>query len=752
MSFSVQKNLRQAEMHVKFKNYKKAKALYLEIIKKFPNNLKAIHALKIIDNLNINKSPAKLKNDQLEALTIHYNKQEFDIVTQKANKLLKIYPQEINIYNIKGASNAALHKFDEAIKCYKSILNIDTNSAIAYFNIAIMYDKKSCPEKSIDNYKKAIEKQPNYADAYNNLGTAYKKTGDVNNALEAYNKVVDLIPNHAFAHNNLGNIYLEQQLLGKAIESFKKAIFFNNRYTDAMNNLGRAYRRENRNTEAYQLFQKVISINPKHTNALVNIASLHEKKQDYKKSIPAYSKAHLSDPDNDVILAAKIYQQAYICDFDKIKNDIPKIKHAGTKRAQVRPLSLIPFDDDPERHKKRAEIYVKNTIIQNVDTDQTRPRSKPKRIRVGYVSSDFKNHPISHLIARVLEIHDRNCFELFGYSIETSRHDAMNRRIQKSFDTYSEFNRQSDKEIASIIKKDKIDILIDLNGHTKNARQGIFAYRPAKIQINFLGYPGTTGANYMDYIIADQVVIPNKSKFFYSENIIRLPYSYMPTDNTRKISNKIITRKEVGLPPKGIVFCCFNNSYKISSNEFDIWMRVLLKVGDSVLWLKVNNNLAKDNICNAAKVRGVDPSRIIFANNLPMDEHLARHILADIFLDTFNFNAHSTACDALWAGLPIITKIGQGFATRVASSLLTALDLEELITSSELEYENLILKLASKPKQIEIIKHKLGKNKISSPFFDTIKYTSILENAYVKIYENFFDGNKPVDLDILPIS
>ena len=750
MTFSVQKNIRQAEKYIKLKDYIKAETIYLDILSKFPKNAKALHAIKSLKALNKNKPARAYKNEKLQELNRHYNLFEFTVVIQKANELLKIYPNEVNIYIIQGASNAAINKFNEAINCYKKILEIDPNSTIANFNIAVMYDSLELPKDAIKSYKKAIKNKPDYADAYNNMGSAYKVLGNFDKALEAYNKVVSLMPNHAYAHNNMGNIFTSKQLPKKAIEAFKKAIFFDNKYADAMNNLGTAYKKEKRFSDAYEFWNKAISINPNHTKALVNIAFLHETNKDYKKSIPAYEKALLTDPENTTILASKIYQQAHICDFDKIKNDIPKIRNSGTKKEPVGPFTLVPFDDAPDRHQMRAEVFVKNTIFQNFKSDYKHPIKKSQRIRLGYVSSDFRDHPVSQLLARVIETHDRNNFEVIGYSIDP-RNDDMTYRMRKAFDVFKEFEFElEDEEITSIIQEDKIDILIDLNGHTKNSRPGIFAQKPAKLQINFLGYPATMGANFIDYIIADDVAIPKKYENFYNENIIRLPYSYMPTDNTRIISNKKITRKDHGLPTEGIVFCCFNNNYKISSNEFDIWMRILTKISGSVLWLKINNRLARENIYVAAETRGIDRTRIIFSDRLSMEEHLARHSLADIFLDTFNFNAHTTACDALWAGLPIVTKMGKSFSARVAASLLTAVGLAELITNSELDYEELILKLASNPQKLKKIKQRLSKNRLSEPLFDTNKYTTYLEKAYSQAYKNYSKGNIPININVRP--
>jgi predicted O-linked N-acetylglucosamine transferase (SPINDLY family) len=452
------------------------------------------------------------------------------------------------------------------------------------------------------------------------------------------------------------------------------------------------------------------------------------------------------------------FQQSFLCDIDTIKTYKTKIKKVGIKTNHIAPLSLMPFDDSPNRQRLRAEIYInrlypEKSIELNLKDYNTlkdiEPRVNTKKIRLGYVSADFNSHAVSYLISGLIETHNRDNFEVFGYSLNSKDTDEMNHRMRKAFDKYIECDDLSDKEVALRIKSEEIDILVDLNGHTLGSRTGIFAFRPSKIQINFLGFPGTMGASYIDYIISDYTVIPDKFKEFYNEKIIRLPHTYMPTDNKRIIADKLITRKEMGLPQKGIIFCCFNNSYKISHIEFDIWMRILSKIKDSILWLKIDNNdTARENLRNAALKRGVDPSRIIFAEYLSMDEHLARYALADIFLDTFNFNAHTTACDTLWAGTPIVTKLGKSFVSRVAGSLLTAIDIPELITNSELEYENLILKLASSPDNLKKIKQKLHENLSTKPLFDTKRYTHYLETAFIKAFTNHSSGNKPIDIDI----
>jgi predicted O-linked N-acetylglucosamine transferase (SPINDLY family) len=319
----------------------------------------------------------------------------------------------------------------------------------------------------------------------------------------------------------------------------------------------------------------------------------------------------------------------------------------------------------------------------------------------------------------------------------------MRQRLEKSFDSFVDVQSMSDRDIALLARRDNIDIAVDLNGYTTNARTGIFAYRAAPIQINYLGYPGTMGSNFMDYIVSDRFLIPVKNQKYFSEKQLYLPNTYLPTDDSRELSMKKVTRSKMGLPDDAFVFCCFNNNYKTSPNEFDIWMRLLNKVENSVLWLRQSNQFSHRNMKNEAQKRNVDPSRLVFADIIPMSEHLARHSLANLFLDTFNFNAHTTATDALWAGLPVVTKVGLGFAARVAGSLLNAVGLPELITETEKDYEALILELATNPKKLSEVKEKLANNRLTQPLFNTELYTKHLENGYQQAYQNYFDGNLP---------
>jgi predicted O-linked N-acetylglucosamine transferase (SPINDLY family) len=446
------------------------------------------------------------------------------------------------------------------------------------------------------------------------------------------------------------------------------------------------------------------------------------------------------DPYNSAARAQKLHQQSHVCDWPAIDADKSYFAELGVKGKAIPPLPMLSIEDAPDRHRLRSELYARERILQKPLPATVKPSKTPKRLRIGYFSTDFTEHPVAYLIVKVLEQHNRDSFEVFGYCLHNNnKKSELRSRLINSFDYFFETKGISDKEVALQAREDKIDIAIDLNGYTQNARPGIFAYRAAPIQINYLGYPGTLGAEFMDYIVADKYLIPPDTEKYFNEKKLYLPNTYMPTDDGREISTKEISRSEMGLPEDAFVFCCFNNNYKITSSEFDIWMRLLKKVDKSVLWLRQSNQFSHVNIKNEAKKRNIDPSRIVFAKRAPMDEHLARQKLADLFIDTFAFNAHTTTTEALWAGLPVITKTGKGFAARVAGSLLNAIGLPELITKTEQDYEALALELATHPNHLKQIKAKLDTNRLSKPLFNTKQYTNHLETAYKMAYDNYFN-------------
>ena len=370
------------------------------------------------------------------------------------------------------------------------------------------------------------------------------------------------------------------------------------------------------------------------------------------------------------------------------------------------------------------------------------------KIRIGYASGEFRDQATSHLIVGVLEQHDKSRFEIFGFDNGWNDASKIRRRIEASFIEIIDINRLSDEASAAVIRDRQIDILVNLNGYFGEERTGVFAERAAPLQVNYLGFPGTLGAAYMDYIIADQCLIPPGHEDFYEEKIVYLPECYQANDDKKKIAARMFSWAECELPQQGFVYCCFNNSYKITPEVFECWMRILKQVTGSVLWLIEDGASAVSNLRREASTRGVNPDRLVFAQRMPLSDHLARHRLADLFLDTLPYNAHTTASDALWAGLPVLTQIGGTFPGRVAASLLQAIGLPELITTTSEAYRQLAIELASNSQKLAAIKHKLAENRLAAPLFNTQLLTRHIEAAYTTMWDICQRGERPQSFSV----
>jgi len=459
-------------------------------------------------------------------------------------------------------------------------------------------------------------------------------------------------------------------------------------------------------------------------------------------------KAYKIDPTIKFLFGQLIFTKMQMCDWTNFQSQVDKLKENIYKNNKVSTcLTVLALIDSPEIQKKSAEIWTNYKY-------PTKPLLEPiiknnnLKIKLGYYSSDFHNHATSILINELFKLHDKSKFELIAFSYGPKIDDDMRKQLIKDFDIFNDVHNNTDEEIAIMSRQMNIDIAIDLKGITKNERMGIFSRRVAPIQVNYLGYPGTTGANYFEYIIADKILITTDTEKFYSEKIIYLPDSYQVNDRNRERGNQIVNKQEYGLPDNSFVFCCFNNSYKINPIIFDVWMKILKCIDGSVLWLLEDNQIAVFNLKNEAEKRGVSSERLIFAKRMNNLDHLKRHGAADLFLDTYPCNAHTTASDALWAGLPILTIKGESFASRVAASLLNAIKIPELITDSIENYEKLAIELAEDPTRLGHIKEKLDKNILSTPLFDSKLFTLNIEKAYLKIYSRYQNNLEPENIII----
>ena len=696
-------------------------------------------------NHKLQMASVKKANKYFNVGLAKHEDSKLDEAIEFYKKSIEQFPNFPKAYYNMSAALQIQGKLEDAIASYEKALSLDPDYTAAYINMGNVLKVQGKLDKAIASYEKALLTKPDYADAYFNIGNVLKVQGKLDKAIAAFDKALSLDPDCTEAYINMGNVLKVQGKLDKAIASYEKALLTKPDYADAYFNMGNVLKVQGKLDKAIASYEKALSLDPEHTDTYHNMGNVLTDQGKLDKAIASYEKALLTKPDHPAAQSQKMHLQAHICDWSTLLEDRSLISGLGLGALGkgVPPFAMLSLEDAPEHHRLRSENFAREKFPVVRDKGFIRPSDMPKRLKVGYFSADFHNHATMYLLARIFEQHQKEKFEIYAYSYGPDKQDDMRNRLIASVDVFHDVRKMNDMQIVELAKSEQLDIAIDLKGYTKDTRLAIFAHRLAPLQMSYLGYPGTLGANFIDYMIADRVVIPTDKRKYYSEQIIYLPNTYQPTDNTREICDAFTKREDAGLPSNGFVFCCFNNSYKISPREFDIWMRLLQKVEGSVLWLLKLNKWAEKNLKREAEARGVNAKRLIFAEELPQAEHLARQKLADLFIDTFNVNAHTTTSDALWAGLPVVTKSGQGFAARVAGSLLHAVGLPELITETEDKYEALALKLAKNPKLLAQIKTKLANNRLTQPLFDTEQYTRHLEAGYIMAYDRYLKGREP---------
>ena len=737
-----------------------AEKLALALTKEFPNHQfgwKVLGAVlkqtgRVGDSLTAAQKSVQLAPQDAEAHNNLGNTLNelgrLDEALASYNRAIALKPDFVEAHFSCGITLNELDRLDEALASYNQAIALKPDYAEAHLSLGITLNKLGKLSEALASYNQAITLRPDYAEAYNNMGNALKDNGKLEEAIEAYNKALSCKPDNAEAYYNMGNTLKDQGKPEEAIASYNKALLLKPDYADAFNNMGGALKDHDKLQEAIAAYQKALSLNPDYAEAHHNMGNALTDQGKLDEAIEAYNKALVIKADFEGARVSKLFQEAHICKWDGIAKDIERLPRLGTIKEYVAPFAMLALEDAPKRHRIRSEKYAAAKYPQKSMSTWAKPLQKPERLRIGYFSADFHDFPGMYLMAGLLEKHDRTKFEISAFSYGPDIDDQMRKRIVKAVDHFIDIRTADVNTVVDLARQQNIDIAVHRNGYTKNNRTELFASGLAPIQINYLGYPGTLGTDYIDYIVADPFVVPDDMRQHYSEQIMYLPNTYQPNDDKRTISDKVITRNDMGLPDRAFVFCCFNNNYKISLSEFDIWMRLLSKVEGSVLWLLKSNKWAEQNLKQQAEAMGVSAERIIFAERLPQAEHLARHRLADLFLDTFNYNAHTTASDALWAGLPVVTKAGQGFAARVAGSLLNAVGLPELVTTTEQDYEELVLRLATNPTKLAAVKETLAANRLTQPLFNTELYTKHLENGYQQAYQCYFDKKLPQTITV----
>jgi predicted O-linked N-acetylglucosamine transferase (SPINDLY family) len=563
-------------------------------------------------------------------------------------------------------------------------------------------------------------------------------------AAQAFAAVLQREPNLSPAHNGLGLALYSMGNQAAALERFEAAIRFDPFFASPHINRGMVLRDMGRTEAALASLEKACALQPTNANAHGNRGMVLTELQQPGAANACFERALQLDPKYPHVAGIRLLNKMYVCDWSGFDYELADLLDKVDRgEPATPPWPLLGLTDSPLPKRKVAEIWTATKAPENPALGPLRKYPRHDRIRLGYYSADYHRHATAYLIAELFERHDRGKFEVITFSFGADTGDDMQRRIAAGSTRYLDVRNRSDRDIASLSRDLEIDIAIDLKGFTLENRVGIFAHRAAPIQVNYLGYPGTMGAPYIDYIIADETVIPERARPFYTEKVVNLPGSYQVNDRKRKASDRAFTRAELGLPETGFVFCCFNNNFKITPAIFEIWVRILNAVPGSVLWLIQDNPTAAANLRRNAQAFGLDPKRLVFAARIVPDDHLARHALADLFLDTLPYNAHTTASDALWVGVPLVTCPGESFPARVAASLLNAVGLSELITPTLADYEAMAIALANDPARLQHLKQKLVRGRSTAPLFDTEAFTRNIEAAYQRMFEDLHTGQPP---------
>ena len=628
--------------------------------------------------------------------------------------------------------------FDGADLILKGLLQNDINSANTIFEIAINYAENGRVKDALEIFECLKISVKNEVQIPYNLGCLYITQGNYQSAYKNFYEALAISPNDIAALVNCASALHEINRFEEAISYFDIALSLESTYAQAWCNKGNTLRALKRFDDAIAHYDKALSLKPDDHDAWSNKGNaMHELKR-YYEAIAHYDKALTLKPDIDWASGDLLHTKMKICSWSGLAESLEDISKKVVANEKVtNPFALLALNDDIFLHKQSSEIYIQSRYPFNPVLEPIVKRPQSQKIRVGYFSADFKNHPVSLLTAELFELHDKNRFEITAFSFGVDDKSPMRLRLSQAFNSFIDVSDISDLGIAELSRNLQIDIAVDLGGHTQSSRTGIFSYRAAPIQIGYIGYLGTMGAEYYDYLLAGKTTIPDELQKFYSEKIVYLP-SYQVNDRKRTISERQYTRKELGLPETGFVFCCFNHNYKILPSTFDSWMRILNTVEGSILFLYADNERAKTNLIDEASLRGVDSARLVFGGRIPTEEYLARYRVCDLFLDTFPYNAGTTASDALWVGLPVLTLMGQSFASRMAASLLNAIGLPELITDTQEEYEALAIELGLNPKKLADAKLKLASNRLTTPLFDTPLFTRYLEAVYQKMMERYW--------------
>ena len=691
---------------------------------------------------------------------IQYHKSgQFQKAEYQYKRILGTDPNQPDALHLLGVMAYQTGNLDEAIHLIKKAVQNNPKNPFYYNALGAVFNAQGRHAEALSSYRSALQLDPDYVDAYYNMGNSLQKQGKLDQAVSSYQQALEIDSNHVDAWYNMGNALKNQGKPEQAIESYQQVIERNPGHSNAYNNIGHVFKILGKLDMAITCYQKALESNPHNAEAVVNMGSAFQDLGQFEAARDSYSKALQSNTQYAAPYAGLAYimlSLGELTEITKLKETICTKLDMFLERDPSRWLDELIYLSPLLSLDEKIRNRLTDKMDQTLPAFSTKPRfsfpDSDKKIKIGYVSPDFGDHPISHVLKGVFSEHDRSHFEIFAYSLNDRSNETSDyyRKISSSCDHFMDLSRLSDDDAVNRIAADGISVLVDLAGYMKNARLEIFARRPAPVQIYWLGHGGGLGLSFIDYVIADYIVIPPGEEVLYKEKIIRMPEVYHPAD-TPAISDSPVHRSDFGLDENATVFCVFNNPQKINTEVFDAWMRILHQVPGSLLWLS-NPSQSRglvQNLQNEAQKRGMDPKRLVFAARLPeKSDHFARHRLADLFLDTFSYNASTTAIDALWAGLPIVTRPGKSFYSRICASLLTNVGLADMICGTTQEYEERAISLANDKASLGKLKERLLRNRKTEPLFNIPRFVRHLEKAYKIIWHCIKSDPQPRSFDV----
>jgi protein O-GlcNAc transferase len=720
------------------------------------------------------------RGDALRAL------KRYESAVASYDRAIALRPELPEIRFFRALALQGMGRDEDALAGYAAAIRLKPDFAEAYHNRANVLLGMKRHEAALADYDRAVTLNPVYAQAYSNRSHALKELGRYEDALTSCDKAITVQPDYAGAHLNRGNVLRAMGRFEEAVASYDRAIAIKPIFPEAYNNRALALRALKRHMEALGSYDTAITLSPENVDAYQNRAALLKELRRFEEAIVSCDAAiartsaspaayfvradalfHLGrfdealeasenvlelDPEFPYARGNDLWFKMHLCDWrdiDQARSEVLAAIERGGPACP--PFANLAMECPLEMRRRCAEVYAKDRY----PLRPLAPRAVAAcsgRIRIAYLSADYRMHPMPYLMAGVFELHDREQFEVYAISFGRDDKSDIRARLESAFEHFVDVSGWDDRAIARFLMERNIDIAVDLMGFTDQSRPGILAFRPAPVQVNYLGFPGTLGADWIDYMIADPVLVPPEERQHYSEQVVYLPDTYLSSDPKRRAADHVPTRAELGLPAAGFVFCAFHNSCKITPEMFDVWMRILRQTDGSVLWLLDCHSSSSRNLMLEAQARGVEPERLVFAKRIPFAEHLARHRRADLFLDTLPYGGHTSASDSLFAGVPVLTCRGDSFAGRVAMSVLRALGLPELVTQSPAQFEALAVELARDPAALGAIKQKLSLNRHTQPAFDAVRFTRHLESAYSTMVQRSKAGDPPASFAVEPIT